>query len=99
MILPPATISRSPSFDSAHSAPLVAEACFHHEGGRARRDQPLIGACFDADRFTLGRVGTEPDPRYFSVIHHDPGFAEMVRFAEEATDDPPEWADLFRPLA
>ncbi|MBB1491469.1 MULTISPECIES: hypothetical protein [unclassified Paracoccus (in: a-proteobacteria)] len=79
-------------------AALVAEACFHHEGGKPRRDQPLIGACFDADRFTLGRVGIEPEPRYFSVIHHDPAFAEMVRFAEDATDDPPGWEELFARL-
>lgn len=76
----------------------MAEACFHHDGGKARRDQPLIGACFDADRFTLGRVGIEPDARYFSTVHHDPVFAEMVAFAEDATADPPEWADLFRRL-
>lgn len=79
----------------ADRAALVAEACFFHEGGAARRDQPLIGACFDADRFTLGRVGKDPEPHYFSVIHHEPAFAEMVRFAEAATADPPEWAALF----
>jgi|GEM_PF-6904055 len=79
----------------AERVALVAEACFHHEGGKARRDQPLIGACFDADRFTLGRVGIDPDPWHFSVIHHDPLFAEMVRFAADMTAEPPEWELLF----
>lgn len=82
----------------ADRAGLVAEACLHHEGGKPRRDQPLIGACFDADRFTLGRVGTDPDPWFFSVVHHDPDFAEMVRFAQDATRAPPEWTRLFRLL-
>lgn len=79
-------------------AELVAAACHDHNGGAPRQDEPRIGACFDADRFTLGRVGIEPHPRHFSVIRHDPEFELTVRFAEAVSDDPPDWGDLVASL-
>lgn len=80
-------------------ADIVATACHDHEGTTHSREWPLVGACFDADRFTLGRVGIDPDPRYFSLILDDPAFSEMVRFARAASDAPPKWADLFAEFA
>ena len=80
-------------------AGIVATACNDHEGTIHSREWPLVGACFDADRFTLGRVGIDPDPRYFSLILDDPAFSEMVRFARAASDAPPKWADLFAEFA
>lgn len=79
-------------------ADLVAEACRHHNGGAPRPDQPLVGACFDADRFTLGRVGIDPQPRFFSVIREQPDFAAMLRFAERVSDAPPDWPEIFASL-
>jgi len=41
-------------------------ACRHHTEGRLS-DHPTIGACWDADRMDLIRVGTTPDTRMFST--------------------------------
>ncbi len=41
-------------------------ACKHHTDGRTTSDL-LVGACWDADRLDLGRVGIKPDARYMST--------------------------------
>ena len=38
----------------------------HHTDG-FRSEDPTIGACWDADRLDLGRVGMAPDARYMST--------------------------------
>lgn len=88
-----------PALIGAERTEIVAHACHDHEGGPPRPGAPLIGACFDADRFTLGRVGIEPAPEYFSVLRAEPQFSDMVVFAEGASADPPAWEDLFRRIA
>ena len=40
-------------------------ACHHHAHGQTHND-PTIGACWDADRFDLRRVGCELDEDYMS---------------------------------
>ncbi len=45
---------------------LLEYAIRHHTDGRTSYD-PTIGACWDADRLDLGRVGTIPHPRYMST--------------------------------
>lgn len=41
---------------------LLVLACeLHHQG--AMTDDPTLGACFDADRLDLVRVGVRPDPK------------------------------------
>lgn len=45
---------------------LLTFACEHHEKGRVSRD-PTVGACWDADRLDLGRVGRKPNPTYLST--------------------------------
>lgn len=45
---------------------LLARACERHELGEVSRD-PTIGACWDADRLELTRVGMQPDARYMST--------------------------------
>ena len=45
---------------------LLFRACRDHTDGMTS-DDPTIGACWDSDRLDLGRVGTEPDPRYMST--------------------------------
>jgi len=42
------------------------EACADHTEGKTTTD-PLIGACWDADRLDLGRVGITPNARYLST--------------------------------
>ena len=41
-------------------------ACFHHTSAKTS-DEITIGACYDADRLDLGRVGIVPDPEFFST--------------------------------
>ncbi|MCW2926814.1 MAG: hypothetical protein JWM86_782 [Thermoleophilia bacterium] len=42
----------------------VHRACELHHGGHVERDDATIGACCDADRLLLPRVGITPDPAY-----------------------------------
>ena len=42
------------------------DACAAHELGRVTAD-PTIGACWDADRLDLPRVGARPMPQYMST--------------------------------
>jgi uncharacterized protein len=46
---------------------LLAEACDGHTDGRVSHD-PTIGACWDADRLDLPRVGIQPDPGLLSTV-------------------------------
>jgi uncharacterized protein len=41
-------------------------ACADHTDGKTTTD-PLVGACWDADRLDLGRVGITPNARYLST--------------------------------
>jgi uncharacterized protein len=45
---------------------LLVFAVHHHTDGETSQD-PTIGACWDADRLDLGRVGITPVPRYMST--------------------------------
>jgi uncharacterized protein len=45
---------------------LLADTCTHHDKGETSSD-PTVGACWDADRLNLWRVGIEPDPRLLST--------------------------------
>ena len=44
---------------------LLHAACAQHTDGRVTRN-PTLGACWDADRLDLGRVGISPDPALLS---------------------------------
>lgn len=44
----------------------LAHAMREHDRGRVTAD-PLVGACWDADRLDLHRVGITPDPRLLST--------------------------------
>ncbi len=63
---------------------LVEAACRDHTGG-GLSDDPTIGACWDADRLTLWRVGIEPDARYMSTAAGRDAAESGRRFAG-ATD-------------
>ena len=45
---------------------LLCDACILHDKGRTSTD-PTIGACWDADRLDLPRVGMIVDSRYLST--------------------------------
>ena len=45
---------------------LLSYACEHHEKGRISGD-PTVGACWDADRLDLGRVGIRPSRKFLST--------------------------------
>ena len=45
---------------------LLCDAMTRHDRGQTS-DDPTVGACWDADRLDLGRVGIEPDARFFST--------------------------------
>jgi uncharacterized protein len=53
------------ALDDARLRTLVV-ACEGHEKGRVS-DDPTVGACWDADRLDLTRVGARPDERYMST--------------------------------
>ena len=45
---------------------LLCRACHDHTAGTVSTD-PTLGACWDADRLNLWRVGIRPDPRWLST--------------------------------
>ncbi|MDL2345533.1 HD domain-containing protein [Deinococcus sp. MIMF12] len=53
-------------------------ACEHHVSGQTT-DDPTVGACWDADRLDLPRVGIQPQARYLSTAA---GRARAVRLAQ-----------------
>jgi uncharacterized protein len=54
-----------PELDAAAFEKLVTACCWHTH--RTHIDDPTIGACFDADRLDLDRVGITPDPRFLNT--------------------------------
>ena len=50
----------------ASETSLLVEACTGHTDGRTH-DDSTIGACWDADRLDLARVGIRPHVRYLST--------------------------------
>ncbi|MFM7181749.1 MAG: hypothetical protein ACKO2G_09850 [Verrucomicrobiales bacterium] len=49
-----------------HRFALLEHACIWHTQG-GRNDDPTIGACWDADRLDLGRVGIIPSAEFMST--------------------------------
>lgn len=49
-----------------HEFDALYYACKHHTDGKTSTDL-LVGACWDADRLDLGRVGITPNARYLST--------------------------------
>lgn len=49
-----------------HQLQVLTRALAEHDRGQVS-DDPTIGCCWDADRLDLPRVGTTPDPRFFST--------------------------------
>lgn len=69
---------------------LLVEACELHDTG-AVTDDPTVGACYDADRLNLRRVGIEPDARYLSrPVSADPAFIDRCAAFSDGTFTWPE---------
>ena len=64
---------------NAEQIALVEVACRDHTGGGVSAD-PTIGACWDADRLTLWRVGITPAARYMSTVAGKEAAAAGRRF-------------------
>lgn len=78
----------------AHLQDSLCTALIGHDGGTTTTD-PLIGACWDADRSLLGRVDITPNPAYFSTAT-GPVFSAMVARGQYVQDHPQQWEDLAR---
>ena len=72
------------ALDDAQLA-LLREACDDHADGLTSPD-PTIGACWDADRLDLPRVGITPDPDLLSTAA---ALSSSLR-----AGPPPEWDEL-----
>jgi len=89
-------IGHEPLGLSADELATLAHAMRDHDRGRVTRD-PLVGACWDADRLDLGRVGITPDPRLLST-----GTAAGAGVIEAFSDfrrEVPGWGELVARVA
>ena len=64
---------------------LLTYACDEHTNGLVS-DDPTVGACWDADRLDLPRVGVMPDPELFST--------DVARERNVPPEPPPGWHEL-----
>lgn len=80
-------IGHEPLGLAAEELATLAHAMREHDRGRVTRDR-LVGACWDADRLDLHRVGITPNPRLLSTATaREAGtiaaFADFTRVASE----------------
>lgn len=69
---------------------LLVDACTRHDRGQVS-DDPTIGACWDADRVNLWRVGITPDPKLLSTAAAPDLVAEARQFHHQTFT----WPELF----
>lgn len=63
-------------------------------------DDPTIGACWDADRLNLWRVGTKPRVEFMSTAPACEHFDALSDYARELIDGPePTWAQVSAAIA
>ena len=65
---------------------VLVHACAEHADGTVSTD-PTVGACWDADRLDLPRVGITPRPELFST--------EIARNSADHPAEAPSWEELF----
>ncbi len=68
-------------------------ACEEHTNGGVGPD-PTVGACWDADRLNLWRVGITPDPRFLST--EAAKSEERISWARDLQRQHFPWAELYR---
>lgn len=71
---------------------ILLKALMEHDKGTVS-DDPTIGACWDADRLTLWRVGKVPDDKYLSTSQAK-GKADITRRIVTGPDL--SWGDIVR---
>jgi uncharacterized protein len=69
---------------------LLSACCLHSDGSTS--PDPTIGACWDADRLNLWRVGLTPVDRFLSTP--EGRRPERAAWALDALGDVPSWMDL-----
>jgi uncharacterized protein len=74
-------------------AALLDKALVDHDKGTISGDG-TIGACWDADRSTLWRVGIKPDPRFFSTPEPDRWIGLGWRVVSHGAGG--SWSDVFK---
>jgi uncharacterized protein len=80
----------------SHRLRLLNHACHDHTAGTTSAD-PTLGACWDADRLNLWRVGIRPDPRWLSTsAARSP---QRIERAGRFVGQHMTWQDLFRRYA
>ena len=55
---------------------------------------PIIGACWDADRSLLSRVGITPNPVFFSLAEDEGVFDAFILRGEHVSANPASWDAL-----
>lgn len=75
---------------------VLVEALADHDRGLVT-DHPTIGACWDADRLALWRVGITPDPARLCTAHARD--AEIIHWSTHAERALPTWHDLAQACA
>jgi uncharacterized protein len=70
-----------------------AFACEEHTNGGVATD-PTVGACWDADRLNLWRVGIRPDPRLLSTGAARSG--GRIAWARDLQRERVAWEELYR---
>lgn len=75
-----------------HLEGLLYDSLVRHDQGFTTTTS-LTGACWDADRSLLERVGIVPNPRYFSTVPAHL-FAAMVARGGDVAYEPATWDDL-----
>jgi uncharacterized protein len=76
-----------------HLLPTMVASLNGHDKGRTT-DNALEGLGWDADRSLLGRVGIQPDRRYFSVAPAYGAFATLIGRSERIVAQPACWTVL-----
>ena len=72
---------------------LLGFACEEHTNGGVGSD-PTVGACWDADRLNLWRVGIRPDPRLLSTEAARNG--GRIKWARDLQREHVAWEELYR---
>ncbi|HEV2741989.1 MAG TPA: hypothetical protein VGV91_02430 [Rubrobacter sp.] len=72
---------------------LLGFACEEHTNGGVGSN-PTVGACWDADRLNLWRVGIRPDPRLLSTGAARNG--GRIKWARDLQREHVAWEDLYR---
>jgi len=88
-----------PGFEpSSARASRLIDAIRNHTTTVSSND-PTIGACWDADRFNLWRVGTAPAIEYMSTRLAHERFEELSEYARTLIEGPePTWREVARAI-